>query len=155
LQTAGAEITSLDAAVLGGKLHATGSLAAGGKPEYKLSGSFEQLNPELVSELLGLKGSGGPIDGAGHIELAGYTDKELSASAKGELRFDWSRGSLAGSTDVSVPAALARFDHFSGDATIANGALTVGKNEIRRGSRTSTAAATVRFAIPATVEFGP
>jgi len=155
LQAAGAEITSLDAGVLGGSLHATASLAAGDKPAYKLSGSFEKLDPALVFQLLGMKASGGPIEGAGRIELSGYTEEDLSASAKGDLHFDWSHGALSSLTDDPAPAPLTRFDRFTGDSTIANGALTLGENQIQRGGRRSSMEATVTFAIPAKVEFGP
>lgn len=154
LQAAGAEITSLDADILGGKLHATAGLTPGDKPAYKLAGSFERLNPELVLQLLGMKGSGGPIGGNGQIELSGYSDKDLSASARGELHFDWRDGDLASLTDDPIPPVLARFDHFTVDATIANGALVLGENQVRRGSRKSSVEATVTFGIPAAVEFG-
>ncbi len=155
VRAADAEITSLDAGTLGGKLHLNASLTPGEKPDYKLAGSFEKLNPELVLRLLGMKGSGGPIDGSGQIELSGYSDKDLSASAKGDLHFDWTHGAVASLTDDPVPSALDRFDRFTGDATIANGTLTLGKNQIQRGQRRSTVEAKATFAIPAQVEFGP
>jgi hypothetical protein len=155
VQAAGAEITSLDAGTLGGKVHLAASLTPGEKPDYKLSGSFEKLNPAPVLQLLGMKGSGGPIDGTGHIELSGYSDKDLSASAKGDLHFDWKRGVVAGLTDDPIPPALDRFDRFTSDATIANGAMTLGKNQVQRGQRKSAIEAKATFAIPAQVEFGP
>jgi len=154
VQTAGAEITSLDAEILGGTLHATAGLAPGGKPAYKLSGSFEKLNPELVFQLLGMKAAGGTIDGNGQIQLSGYTEKDLTASAKGDLHFDWSRGALTSLSDDPTPPSLTRFDRFTGDATIADGVLTLGQNQVQRGARKSSVEATVTFAIPAEVEFG-
>jgi hypothetical protein len=155
VQASGAEISSLDAETLGGSLHATASLTPGDKPAYKLSGSFQKLNPFLVFQLLALKGAGGPIDGSGQIELSGYTEKDLTASAKGDLHVDWSRGTIASLTEDPAPAAVARFDRFTGDANIANGALTLGKNQVQRGVRKSSVEATVTFAVPAKVEFGP
>ncbi len=155
LQAAGAEITVLDASLLGGNLHATASLVAGDKPAYKLSGSFEKLDPALVFQLLGMKALGGPIEGTGRIELSGYTEKDLSASAKGDLHFDWSHGALTSLADDPAPAALTRFDRFTGDAAIANGTLILGKNEIQRGARKSSVEATITFAVPAQVQFGP
>jgi hypothetical protein len=155
MRTSGAELTSLDAGTLGGKLHATASLTPGDKPTYKLSGSFQKLDPSLVLQLLAMKASGGPINGSGQIELSGYTEKDLTASAKGDLQFDWSRGAIGNLTEDPVPASVARFDRFTGDAIIANGTLTLGKSQLRRGARKSTVEATITFAIPAHVEFGP
>ncbi len=145
---------SLDASILGGNLHAAAGLTPGAKPAYKLSGSFQKLNPALVFQLFGMKGSGGPIDGNGQIELSGYTEKDLTASAKGDLHFVWSHGALTSLTEDPVPAPLARFDRFTGEATIDKGALSLDKNQVQRGARKSTVEATVTFGIPAQVAFG-
>ena len=153
-QPAGAEITSLDAELLGGALHAAAGLTPGSKPAYKLSGSFEKLNPGQVFQLMGMNGAGEPISGSGQIELSGYTDKDLADSAKGDLHFNWSHGALTSLTNAPVPPALARFDRFSGDGAIAGGNLRLGKNQIQRGTRKATVEAKVIFGIPAQVEFG-
>jgi hypothetical protein len=155
VRASGVEMSSLDAETLGGNLRATASLTPGDKPAYKLSGSFQKLNPALVIQLLAMKSSGGSINGSGQIELSGYTEKDLTTSAKGDLHFDWRRGSIASLTEDPAPAAVARFDRFTGDASIANGALTLVKNQIQRGARKSSVEATVTFAIPAQVAFGP
>jgi hypothetical protein len=155
LQPASAEITSLDAAILGGKLHATAALTPGDQPAYKLSGTFEKLDPAQVFELMGMKATGGAIDGSGQVELSGYTDKDLTASAKGELHFDWSHGTVSSLTEDPIPPALTRFDRFTGDAAIANGAMTLSKTEVRHGGRKSEVEAAVTFGIPAQTTFGP
>ncbi|HWG20833.1 MAG TPA: AsmA family protein [Terracidiphilus sp.] len=171
----GAEISSLDGALLGGQLHGTASLVTGDKPAYKLDGVFTGVKPALVGPLLAMRWTGGEISGSGHVEFSGYTDKDLSASAHGSLHFDWSHGSIASppvitfafvtapattarnhgpaARESGIPAALAHFDRFTGDATVANGALTLGQNEIHRGGRKSTVQATITFAIPAKVTF--
>jgi hypothetical protein len=159
VQSAGAQITSLDAETLGGKLHATASLAPivkfGDKPAYKLTGTFNHLNPALVFQLLGMNGAGGAMDGNGRVELSGYTEKDLTASAKGDLHFEWSNGTLSSLTDAPTPTALSRFDSFTGDAAIADGEMALAKNLVLRKSRKSELQATVTFGIPAQVSFAP
>ena len=153
LKPASAEITSLDAAILGGKLHATAALTPADQPAYKLRGTFEKLDPGQVFELMGMKAGGGVIDGSGQLELSGYTEKDLTASAKGELHFSWGHGTVTSLTEDSLPQALARFDRFTGEAAIASGAMTLGKTEVRHGARKSEVEATVTFGVPAQVAF--
>lgn len=154
LKSAGAEITSLDAALLGGSFRATGSVTAGDKPDYKLSGSFQKLDSTQVLDLMDLRAQGGSIDGSVQLELSGFTEKDLTASAKGDLHFVWDQGTLAALNDQAVPPALARFDRFTSDATISNGEMALDKTEVRRGSRKSSVQATVTFASPAQANFG-
>jgi hypothetical protein len=139
----GAEITGLNADLLGGHMEGRGTLRTAtdqGKPAYMLEGRFEKLNPARVAQLLGLKGSGGTFEGNGTIELFGYTDKDLGASAKGTLHFEWRHGAIAAQEDESsatgaVPAALARFDRWTADADIANGTVTLKDSQLRQASR--------------------
>lgn len=155
LQPAQAEIAALDADFLGGKLRATASLTPGAKPAYKLDGSFQQLDPAQLGELVGMKWSGGPIAGDGHLELAGYTTADLTSSATGKLHLDWPHGSMVSIVGTPVPAALARFDRFTADIAIADSSFTLGKNEVQHGARKSSVAATAEFGTPASVSFAP
>ncbi|KAA6461056.1 AsmA family protein [Acidobacteria bacterium AB60] len=151
---AGVQITSFDAAVLGGTLHATAVVTPGTKPTYAVMGSFAKLDPAQVFELMALKATGGLIDGAGSLQLSGYTEDDLTASANGDLHFVWSQGGLMSSTDESLPVSLSHFDQFNGKATIADGVLKLTTAEIRRGARRSTVDAQVSFGIPARLTFG-
>jgi hypothetical protein len=174
---AGAEITALDAGLLGGRVHGSGTLRAAaadrGKPSYALEGKFEKLNPAAVCQLLGLRCSGGAFDAEGKIDLSGFTDKDLANSAKGTLRFDWrygavsllggARGAARGSdlaessaglpAAAAVPPALARFDHWTAEAEIANGTIALKQNQVRRGTRKEEVEAAVTFGDPAKVTF--
>jgi hypothetical protein len=160
----GVEIPSLDAGLLGGKLHGQVSMTTGDKPAYSVKGEFTQLNPAQVGPLMDMKWAGGDISGSAQVELAGFTDKDLSASAKGTVHFVWNHGSVNGSIngsmsgetpggETAIPAALARFDHWTGDAAIADGALTFKENRIQRGARKTSIDAAITFAIPAEVHF--
>jgi hypothetical protein len=168
----GAEITGLDAGLLGGTLYGTGKLQAAGTnggganaPRYSLETQFHRLNPAAVGQLLGLRWSGGVLEASGKIDLSGYTDTDLASSAKGELHFEWDHGSVApgsGNADPSadpaaapVPPALSRFDRWSADAEIGNGSITLKENQIQRGSRRSSIAAAVVLGAPLKVDFAP
>jgi hypothetical protein len=173
----GAEITGLDAGLLGGRVHGSGTLRTAGtdqgKPSYTLEGQFEKLSPAAVGQLLGLRWSGGNFDADGKIDLSGFTDKDLAGSAKGRLHFEWrhgavgspggpQRGSRAGvlatssaalPTTAPVPPALARFDHWTGDAEIANGTITLKQNQVRRGARKGAVEAMLTLGDPPKVAF--
>jgi len=149
----GAEITALDAGLLGGQVHGTGAFQAVGtdrsKPSYVLEAQFDKLSTPAVGQLLGERWSSGGFDAHGKIDLAGFTEKELAASAKGNLHFEWRHGAVAG----SVPAALGRFDRWTGDAKIADGALTLQKNLLRRSGRDAKIEAAITFGAPPKVAF--
>jgi hypothetical protein len=152
----GAEITAFDAALLGGRVHGTGTYHAAAtakdKPSYALEAQFDKLSPPVLGQLLGLRFSGGAFDGNGKIELTGFTAADLAASAKGSLHFDWQHGSVAAASGL-IPPALARFDRWTAGAEIANRALTLKENQVKRGTRTTTVQAVVTLADPARVAF--
>ena len=85
---AGAEIESLDASLLGGSVHGAGALETGDKPVYTLTADFEKLNAVAVGQLLGENWRGGPIHAHAKIQISGYTDKDLIASASGTLHLE-------------------------------------------------------------------
>jgi hypothetical protein len=152
----GAEITAIDAALLGGRIHGTGAYhaaaTASDKPSYSLEAHFDKLSPPDIGQLLGLRFSGGTFDATGKIELAGFSAADLTASAKGALQFDWSHGSVAEASGF-VPPALARFDRWTADADIANGALTLKENQVKRGVHTTSVQAAITLADPPKVAF--
>jgi hypothetical protein len=169
----GADITGFDAGLLGGRVHGSGTLRTAGtgqgKPSYVLEGKFEKLNPAAVGQLVGLRFSGGAIDADGKIELSGFTDKDLAASAKGTLRFEWRHGTVSAPAGrrggdlaespaalpatASVPPSLARFDRWTAEAGIANGAITLNQNQVRRGTRKQAVEATLTPGDPPKVNF--
>ena len=153
----GAEIESLDAGLLGGRVHGSGTLRTmatdQGKPAYTMEGRFEKLSPSAVGQLIGLRWSGGAFDAEGKIDLAGLTDRELAASAKGALHFEWRRGAInaqGGGTHAgtAIPPALLRFDRWTGDAEIGNGVLTLKENQVLQGGRKRAVEAAVTLGNP-------
>ncbi|MGB6743148.1 MAG: hypothetical protein WBE38_05770, partial [Terracidiphilus sp.] len=160
----GAEITDLDAGLLGGQLQLSVSLEKPAtdqdKPSYELDGSFQKLSASDLGQLIGLRWSGGPLGGAGKLEFSGYTAADLAASAKGTLHFDCQRSAIAtpaaarSSRATAFPPALARFDRWTADAAIANGAITLGQNQVRQAGRSQSVEGTLTFADPPKVTFG-
>jgi len=153
----GAEITGLDADLLGGHVHGGGTLetaSGAGKPAYTLQGHFEKLAPAEVGQLLGMHWSGGDLAADGKIELSGFTDKDLAASVKGTVHFDWRRGAVtAPEAETGVPAALARFDRWTANAAIANGTITLKENQVQQGSHKRSVEATLTLGEPPKVNF--
>jgi len=162
----GAEVTALEAGLLGGQMHATGKLRAAGAqgnpgplPAYSFEGRFDHVSPMALGQLLGMHWAGGQISGDGNVDLAGYTAKDLAGSASGTVRFDWLRGSVSATgvpepgSAAAIPAALARFDRWTAEAAIAKGVITLQENTIQRGARQASVAASAAFAEPMTVTF--
>jgi len=149
---AGAEISGLNAGLLGGQVQVDGTLSTGDKPFYSLQARFQRLNPPAVGQLLGQRWSGGVFSGNGQIDLSGFTGKDLAASAKGTMHFDWRHGAVAAASG-SVPPQLARFDLWSSDTEIAKGAITLKQSQVDEGARKRTVDATVTFGDPPRVAF--
>lgn len=162
----GAEITSLDAGLLGGAVHLAGTLTKPAsdrdKPDYVLEGDFQKLNAADVGRLLGLRWTGGSLRGNGNLELSGYTDADLASSAKGYLHFECGQGSISNAKPATaggaikaepIPAELARFDRWSADAAIANGALQLGQNTATAGSHKRSIQAALTFGDPPKLTF--
>jgi hypothetical protein len=157
----GAEITDLDADLLGGHVHGGGTLSTASneaKPVYTLEGEFEKLSPAAVGQLLGLKWSGGVFQANGKIDLSGFTYTDLAASAKGTLHFDWRHGIVAaqngGSSETdAVPEPPTRFDRWTADADIANGTATLKDNEVQQGARKRKVEGALTFGDPPKVSF--
>jgi hypothetical protein len=158
----GTTITSLTAGVLGGHLFASGTLTrpddGGGRPFYALQARFLRLRAPAVGELLGMRWAGGAFNAEGKIDLSGFTARELAASAKGALLFKWRHGgvghppSAAPKAEV-IPAALAHFDRWSGQAAIAGGAVTLRNSQVQAAGGKRTVDATLTLGDPPKVRF--
>ncbi len=151
-----ANLTHLNAALLGGQVHISGTIADPEKPVYTLAGDFEKVSPPALCQLLALRCSGGLVHGSGKLTLAGFSASDLSASAKGTLHYEWNRGDVrghAGAGSSPLPAALARFDLWTGDAAIANGEIKLAQNQVQQGTRKAAVDASIPLATPLKVVF--
>jgi hypothetical protein len=165
IDSTGAEIGSLTGELLGGSVRGSGTLLKGEMPAYTLEGQFGKLSPAAVCQLVRLRCSGGEFTAGGKIQLSGFVDKDLAASAKGSLRFEWRHGSVAGTamqanahappllTAESIPPALSRFDRWTADAEIAGGKIALEQNQVQQGGRKRAVEAVVTFGDPPVVAF--
>lgn len=156
VSTTSAEFTTVDAGMLGGQIHLTGRIESGAKPGYSLDGSVKNVNPADLCRMMELKCSGASFDGDGKLEMAGYTGKDLANSAKGALHFDWKKGAIRGRTGASAessPPILTRFESWSGNAEIANGAIILKENHVQLGARKGMVNASISLGDPPKVSF--
>ena len=162
----GAEISSLDAGIFGGHVHIAGTLRKPAtdqdKPSYSFDGDFQNLDARSLGKLLGLRWTGSTVNGNGNVELAGFSDSDLAASAKGKLHLEALYGSIMAAgvvpVDLSdktgkVPPGLQHFDRFTADATIGGGAITLGGNQLVSAGHKRSVVATVAFGDPPAVSF--
>jgi hypothetical protein len=175
IKDTGADITHLQAGLLGGMLEGTGTFERpatdNDKPAYTLDCRLENLSAPAVGKLIGEGWSAGSLKAEGQVQFAGYTGNDLAGSASGKIHFDWRHGAVtfrnAGAPpDAAVPSAtevpavpkvppvLAHFERWSADASIANGAITLGQNAVQASGRSHAVAATVTFGDPPEVSFG-
>jgi hypothetical protein len=158
LEGAKATITNLDAGVLGGTAHASGSFElADGKPNYALKISLTGAKAQEVGHIVGQNWSGTNFNADGDLKLVGFTGNDLASSASGTMHFDWSKGSLATTSPAILPTelekSLARFDHWSGDATIGGGAIKLGLNQLTHAKENTSVDASVTLTEPAKMSF--
>ncbi len=161
---AAAQMDSLDAVLLGGRVHLTGSIeepaTSTAMPEYTIEGSLEQLNAAGAAGVLGLGRTAGKLNLEGKIGFSGYSGRDLASSATGTVHFEWRNGSVivsgAGAQKKnSTAAALERFDGWSGDGAIGGGKIAFKASEIDSGSQKRAVDATVVFGTPAKTSFAP
>jgi len=160
----GAEITNLDADLLGGHVSGEATMRAAGaanaKPSYVLEVHFEKLSPAAVGTLLAQEWSGRSIDADGKVNLSGFTGADLAASLSGALHFDWSHGSVglaedASDSQITIPPALAHFDRWTGDAEFTDGKADLKDSQAQQGSRKSMVEGALNLSETPTLIFGP
>lgn len=126
------------------------------QPEYALEGSFARINAGLLGAMLGVKWAGGPLSGKGSIQLDGLTSEQLSASAAGDIRFDWAHGTIPAAGDPTEAALKqTRFDDWSGTVAIQDGKAQVGENAMISGSHSSNVAGSISFGGPIVLSVTP
>jgi AsmA family len=126
------QITSLDAAALGGSMHATGTVeASGSQPEYVLEANLGGINVAQMAALFKEKWpASGVMSGGAQLVMKGYSSADLASSAQGTFHWLWNSGSLmgiapSGAKAVNVALSPARFSQWSASGTVGDGALTL------------------------------
>jgi len=159
-----AEISAIDADLLDGHFSGRGALRGAGpsqpKPAYTIEGHFEKLSPAAVGRVVGQTWTGRSLAGDAKVELSGFTEEELAASAKGTLKFDWEHGAVGMGDEAppvaeAVPATLARFDKWTADAEIADGKVTLKNSQVLQGARKRPMEGALTLASPPRVTWAP
>jgi uncharacterized protein involved in outer membrane biogenesis len=148
----GSEIALQDweAGLLDGSAKGTGNFSwTGNKPDYSLDGNFTRVNPSALGALLNSPLSGGLLNGSGSVHLIGLSAKELGDSASGQLKFDWTKGTLA------TASQEVHFDDWSGTVAIQGGMAQVGQNAMLASRHSSVVAGTIPFNGPAKFSVTP
>lgn len=153
VQAASADLTSLDGGLLGGTIHATGTVTSGDKPAYRLEGTFAKVDGNALCQLVATRCTGGTVDGDGEVTMTGFSSGELSASTAGALHMTWKHGGVRAAGSQAAPKELARFDRWSFDVALERDGATLEKSEVVAGARKATADAKVSFGEPSRLSF--
>lgn len=149
-------IDSWTASLFGGSAQGTGQVTlADGKPAYSLDGSFNQANGSSLAAFAGVHATGGTVSGTGQVQLSGLTAKDLAASAKGQIHFDWHSGSIQVPGQIPGQPSVSRFDDWSGAATLSGGKAELGENSLVHGRQTVTLSGSMPFGEPPKLAIAP
>lgn len=161
IEETGAEITHLEAGLLGGRLEGTGEFDRAAtnedKPGYAFDCRLDGARAQAVGKLIGEAWSGGALNASGKIKLTGYTGADFESGATGKLHFEWRHGAATVKGDTGLErtaaAALGHFDVWTADVTVGDGALTLGENQVKFAGRSQAVKGAITFGDPPTVSF--
>jgi hypothetical protein len=133
------EVQSLDGRTLGGTLHATGAVDLGSMPGYDGELQLRRISAPELAALLNERWGPGQLDISADLAMSGTSASSLTSSAKGVLHWDWTGGALPQLT--STP--FHRFDRWSANGKVANGAITLTSSEIAGNNATASVTGTI------------
>lgn len=139
----GLTLKSVDAAALGGTLHATGAMTlANGVPNWKLDVQGTGIQVSAVAEIFREHWGTGLFHGETKLTLTGRSTAELEDSAAGEFHFTWQNGGLA-----AAPGAgpLAHFSLWAGGGSVVNRAITLTDGGLSHGGRVTAVRGSIGF----------
>jgi len=127
-------IGSLDAAALGGTVHATGDMSIEqGSPHWKLALRTVDANAADAAALFGELWGPGSLNAETNLAISGYRTADLVASASGDFSFTWQNGDLPSAGSGSP---FANFDRWTAKGTIAQSTLSLTGSVLAHGKRT-------------------
>ncbi len=139
----GLTLQSVDAAALGGEVHATGAMTlANGVPSWNLDVRCTGIRPSAVSVIFREHWGSGLFDGEAKLTLSGRSTAELEASAAGEFRFTWQNGGLAA---ASGAGPLAHFSLWTGTGTVVNRLLMLTEGGLSHAGRVTPVRGSIGF----------
>jgi len=142
-------VSSLEGAMLGGKLHASGAMdASSGTPQWTMDAQLSGASASDVGKVFGENWGTGTGAAETKLTMSGYATADLASSASGTFQFAWQKGGLPGVSRVSQPSGtpgLGRFDQWTATGTVANRTLTVTGGGVTRAGRTDAVRGTIGF----------
>lgn len=127
-------IASLNGRTLKGAVHLDGQVAmADGSPGYRMNLELTDVSPSAIAALFGEKWGSGTLSLFGQWKMTGFAARQLAESAAGTVRWDWSKGSFTPALEARSGSPFGRFDHWSGEATIADEAVRIRQSLMASG----------------------
>lgn len=136
-------LRSFDGETLGGTLHAAGAMAVqSGSPHWTLDVQLKNVQPSEMAALFKERWGEGMADMDTTLNMSGTSATDLASSATGRYRLTWLRGGLPATG--SAPA-LARFDRWEANGTIAGSTMTLANSTMTRGTNATSVQGQVGF----------
>lgn len=125
---AGIAIQSLDAAALGGTVHATGDMAvSNGGLHWNLDVRFTGVDAGDAGAIFQERWGSGAASGNVQLKMSGYRTADLASSAKGDFTFTWQNGGLS---NPDLPPPLLHFTRWTGAGTVDQNTITLNSGGI-------------------------
>jgi hypothetical protein len=133
------QLRGFDGKVLGGTVHARGTIALDSAPTYQMDWQLNDVNAPELSQLLDENWGPGVLDVSGRLSMKGATPGDLSSSARGILAWEWTNGALPELT----ASPMREFDRWSGAGTVTKGTLTVTNSDVAAEGATAPVTGTI------------
>jgi hypothetical protein len=138
-------ISSLDAATLGGSLHASGEMTVVDRtPRWGLAIRVAGASAGDVAALFGEQWGTGRVSGETNLTMSGYRTADLTSSASGDFTFTWQNGALPPAAGVA-DTSLDHFDRWTAKGVIAGSALSVTGGGLVHAARASPLHGSISF----------
>ena len=135
-------LQSLDAAALGGAVHASGEMKLnGGTPQWNLDVRLTGAKAREAAAVFHENWGTGSMTGEAKLTVSGFHAAELESSANGSFHFTW----LRGGAPRLEGTPMGRFSRWSGAGTIANGAMTLTSGGVASEDRILPVRGTIGF----------
>lgn len=125
------ELSSLDAAALGGSLHASGALTVdAGIPRWNFDLRLTGAQAAEIAALFHERWGTGTINGDAKLSMTGLSTASLTATTAGNFHFTWQNGALA---PAAAESPLAHFSRFTATGAIADSSASLTGSLTRAG----------------------
>jgi AsmA family/AsmA-like C-terminal region len=141
------KVQSLNGHLASGTMHLAGAVdASGDQPEYQLDVQVTNAVPNAIASMFEERWGSGLVNFSAQIHMAGFDLQDLSKSATGSLRWDWTRGGLTADDPLPVAAqSFGHFDQWSADAAIADSTIKITHSLLAHGPEAIPVSGTISF----------